>query len=197
METDLAATGIQEATDLCKILIFGNSGSGKSTLAKELCATGNLAHLDLDTLAWQFPSSSENTPPLRAPLADSAMEIHRFIGHNQNWVIEGCYSDLLELALTEATEIIFLNLPAKACIANARQRPWEPHKYKSRQAQDANLDMLIDWIAQYHQRTDTFSYAAHRAIYDRYAGCKKIYFSNNRKVRTSLGFTHSCVWPEQ
>lgn len=164
---------------MSKTLIFGNSGSGKSTLAKELCATGNVAHLDLDTLAWQMPSS-ENTPPLRAPLADSTREINHFIEHNQNWVIEGCYSDLLELALPEATEIIFLNLPVAACIDNAKQRPWEPHKYKSRQAQDANLDMLIDWIAQYHQRNDNCSYTAHRAIYDRYAGCKKIYFSNTR-----------------
>ena len=36
-----------------KILIFGNSGSGKSTLAGKLCAGNGLAHLDLDTLAWQ------------------------------------------------------------------------------------------------------------------------------------------------
>jgi len=35
-----------------KILIFGNSSEGKTTLAKELSLQNNLAHLDLDTLAW-------------------------------------------------------------------------------------------------------------------------------------------------
>lgn len=164
---------------MSKIVVFGNSGSGKSTLAKALCATGNVAHLDLDTLAWQAVSLSDKTPsektsPERAPLEEPSRKIDNFINHNQNWVIEGCYSDLLELALSQATEIIFLNIPVETCIANAKQRPWEPHKYESRQAQDANLDMLIDWIAQYSKRNDTFSYTSHRAMYDSYAGSKKM-----------------------
>ncbi|WP_415071942.1 AAA family ATPase [Hyphomicrobium sp.] len=36
-----------------RLLIFGNSGSGKSTLARQLAQERGLAHLDLDTLAWQ------------------------------------------------------------------------------------------------------------------------------------------------
>lgn len=125
-----------------KILIFGNSGSGKSTLAKELCAKYALGHLDLDTLAW-LPSS----PPTRKPLIDSQKDIAIFIASNEGWVIEGCYSDLLELAIQQSNEMIFMNLPVEACIRNAMNRPWEPHKYESKEAQDANLDMLIDWIA--------------------------------------------------
>lgn len=51
-------------------------------------------------------------------------------------------------------------------------RPWEPHKYPSKEAQDANLEMLIGWIAEYETRTDTFSLAAHRALFDRFTGDK-------------------------
>jgi uncharacterized membrane protein YbaN (DUF454 family)/adenylate kinase family enzyme len=151
-----------------KILIFGNSGSGKSTLAKKLCDEDSLAHLDLDTLAWR-----RSDAPVRKPLKESEQEIAQFIRANPGWVIEGCYTDLLELAAPYSSEIIFLNLPVETCIANAKKRPWEPHKYESKDAQDANLAMLIDWIAQYTERDDTFSRGAHEAFYEAYAGQKK------------------------
>ena len=34
------------------------------------------------------------------------------------------------------------------------------------------LDVLIDWIAQYATRSDTFSQAAHEGFYRRYEGVK-------------------------
>jgi len=158
---------------LRKVLIFGNSGSGKSTLAKKLCSTGDLSQLDLDTLAW-LPT----VPPERKPLIDSETEISEFINSNRGWVIEGCYSDLLKIALPFSNEMIFMNLPIEACIENARNRPWEPHKYESKEAQDKNLDMLINWISQYSERTDTFSEASHKALYEQYAGTKLTITSN-------------------
>lgn len=158
-----------------KILIFGNSSSGKSTLAKELCDTEGLAHLDLDSCAWQ-----PTDPPKRRPISESDIEITRFIDSNDGWVIEGCYTDLLERTLPFSTEIIFMNLPVEACIRNAKARPWEPHKYESKEAQDANLQMLVDWISQYDTRTDTFSAHAHRALYESFQGKKTMYIDNER-----------------
>lgn len=158
---------------MTKTLIFGNSGSGKSTLAQKLCAAKKSAHLDLDTLAW-LPTS----PPERAPLPQSLLTINRFIQANSSWVIEGCYTDLLELVATEATKIIFLDLSIADCIANAKKRPWEPHKYPSKQAQDANLLMLIEWIKQYKTRQDDFSYARHYAFFQQYSGNKITYQCN-------------------
>lgn len=148
------------------IAVLGNSGSGKSTLAKKLQQQG-LAHLDLDTLAWQ-----ETSPPVRKPLEQSAAIIQAFIQVNDNWVIEGCYSDLLELVLPQANELIFMNLPIRACIENAKSRPWEPHKYASKTAQDKNLAMLIEWIAQYEHRQDACSLAAHLQLFDNFSGKK-------------------------
>ncbi len=150
-----------------KILVFGNSGSGKSSLAKQLCDADGLSHLDLDTLAW-LPG----TPPQRRPMASSGADISAFIAANTGWVIEGCYADLLELALPCATEIVYLDLAVSRCIDNARNRPWEPHKYQSKQAQDANLDMLLEWISQYPTRDDTFSASAHQKLFNGYPGKK-------------------------
>lgn len=160
-----------------RIVIFGNSGSGKSTLAKELSEAGRLSHLDLDSIAWQ-PTS----PPQRRAISESKLEIDSFISSNPDWVIEGCYSDLLDIVLPESSEVIYLNLPIEACIANAKDRPWEPHKYESKEAQDANLEMLIEWIAQYDTRSDTFSSLAHEALYKSYEGKKTMYTSNARRV---------------
>tara|TARA_R110002072_G_scaffold19840_1_gene73162 strand:+ start:100 stop:579 length:480 start_codon:yes stop_codon:yes gene_type:complete len=156
-----------------KILIFGNSGSGKSTLAKKLCLQQSLAHLDLDTLAWE-----NETPPARKPLDESLKDIRQFTNSHSGWVIEGCYSDLLDGVLADADQVIFMNLPVSACIANAKSRPWESHKYESKAAQDANLSMLIDWITQYDIRADSFSKAAHLDLYQRFSG-DKIMQTNN------------------
>ncbi|MGB0899926.1 MAG: AAA family ATPase [Psychrobium sp.] len=156
-----------------RILIFGNSGSGKSTLATKLAAENQLAHLDLDTVAWQATK-----PVTRMPIDESKALLDDFTAQNRNWVIEGCYADLLELLTPMASEMIFMNLPVEACIANAKARPWEPHKYESKAAQDANLEMLIDWIAQYTERDDTFSQRAHQQLFEAF-DCEKLMLTKN------------------
>ena len=159
------------SSDVKKIVIFGNSASGKSSLAKHLSELHQLAHLDLDTLAW-LPITEKSPVPHRQSVDISVSEIDRFIKQNNQWVIEGCYSDLLTHTLKYCSEIIFLNLPVELCISNAKKRPWEPHKYKTKAEQDANLTMLVDWISQYEHRTDTFSKAAHEKLYNEFLGEK-------------------------
>ena len=158
-----------------KVIVFGNSGSGKSTLAKKLSIDHNLAHLDLDTVAWDMEPE-----PIRRPIEKSKQLIDKFTEENEAWVVEGCYADLLALLTDDCTQMIFMNLPVDACIANAKKRPWEPHKYESKQVQDANLAMLIDWIKQYTERNDTFSQAAHQALFDGFDGDKLMYVENQR-----------------
>lgn len=157
-----------------RILIFGNSGSGKSTIAARLSREDGLAHLDLDSLAW-LPVQ----PPERMPLTESTRLMREFTSNNEGWVVEGCYTDLLEVLAPQATEILFLNLPVEQCLENARNRPWEPHKYESKAAQDANLEMLLDWIAQYESRDDVFSLAAHSEFYENFTGTKTCILEND------------------
>lgn len=158
-----------------RILIFGNSGAGKSTLAKAIAREAGLAHLDLDTLAWE-----PEMPPRRKSLADSGKLITDFTSDNDSWVIEGCYTDLLELLADTADKIIFMNLPVDLCQANARSRPWESHKYPSKEAQDANLAMLLAWIADYPNRDDVFSQQAHQRFYDNFPGAKEMILENKK-----------------
>lgn len=153
---------------MTKAVIFGNSGSGKSTLAKRMAQDKGLGHLDLDTLAWE-----PTTPPQRKPLEVSEAAILAFTGEHENWVIEGCYADLIALTFPLADQLIFLDLPVEDCVAHAKARPWEPHKYPSKEAQDANLDMLLDWIRDYPQRNDSCSRQAHVGLFDAFTGEKQ------------------------
>jgi len=156
-----------------RIVIFGNSGAGKSTLAKKYSAIYNLSHLDLDTLAWE-----KTTPPVRKALEISIIEIKKFLESNPRWVIEGCYSDLLGIVIKEASKLIFLNPGTETCINNCKKRPWEPHKYHSLEEQNNNLEMLLDWVKDYTNRNDEFSFEAHSKIYEEFPGKKEQYKSN-------------------
>ncbi len=158
---------------LRKILVFGNSGSGKSTLSKRLSADEYLAHLDLDTLAFRKESPTE-----RRDIEETLKDVFLFLEDNDDWVIEGGYADIFEKILSHANEMIYLDLSVKNCQENARNRKWEPHKYQSKEAQDKNLDMLINWISDYNSRDDSFSASAHNRIFDQFPGNKKRFTSN-------------------
>ncbi len=157
-------------------MIFGNSGSGKSTLARAKAGSLGCPHLDLDTVAWEEGLEV----PTRRALGASEGAIRRFLAGHRSWVVEGCYADLLEFVTPEATLLIFLNPGVEVCVDNARARPFEPHKYPTKAAQDANLELLTGWIARYPERDDEFSLAAHRRIFDAYPGDKIELTSNER-----------------
>jgi adenylate kinase family enzyme len=149
-----------------RIVIFGNSGSGKSTMARRLSREHGLPHLDLDQLAW-------SSPGIRRPLAETAQEIHAYMTAESEWIAEGCYADLLELLLPQATEVRFLNPGTERCVAHCLARPWEPEKYSSKEEQDARLDFLLQWVREYESRTDEYSLFRHRLLFDDFEGPKR------------------------
>lgn len=151
-----------------RILVFGNSGAGKTFYAQRLAAAHGLAHLDLDSIVWE-PGS---VAVLRSPDAIDG-DLRRFIARHPSWVIEGCYGELIESAAPHCSEMVFLNPGLEACLANNRRRPWEPHKYASKAAQDAMLAPLLDWVRSYYARDDAWSYARHRRVFDGFGGTKR------------------------
>lgn len=150
-----------------KVLIFGNSGSGKSTLAKQLSEAHRLVHLDLDSIVWE----PGQVAVMRSADAITA-SLDEFIANHAAWVIEGCYGELVEAASGHCTELVFLDPGLEACLAHNRSRPWEPHKYASKAAQDAMLEHLQAWVAGYYTRQDQWSYHAHRRLFDSFEGSK-------------------------
>lgn len=151
-----------------KLLLFGNSGSGKSTYARQLAAEHGLAHLDLDTIVWEPGKVAVARDP-----KEVVASLRVFIASEPRWVIEGCYGELIAYAAEHCTELVFLNPGLEACLANNQRRPWEPHKYASKAAQDAMLANLQAWVTDYYTRDDAWSYAAHRRIFDAHQGVKR------------------------
>ena len=151
-----------------RLLIFGNSGSGKSTLARALGAQQQLPHLDLDTIVWEPGRVAVQRQP--EAILQSLQE---FLGANPSWIIEGCYGELIEAAAVECTELIFLNPGLDACLANNRRRTFEPHKYASMEQQDAMLEQLQAWVAEYYTREGSWSYRHHRRLFDAHRGPKR------------------------
>lgn len=148
-----------------RIVIFGNSGTGKSTLAKRYASALRIVHFDLDTITW-------DTTFERRDITESIRDLVAFMDAHESWVIEGCYASLVEVAIKRATEMIFLNPGLETCIENCRSRPWEPHKYATKEEQDGNLQLLIEWVSEYETRTDDCSLRDHRAVFDYYDGIK-------------------------
>lgn len=147
--------------------ILGNSGSGKSTLAHFLAESASLVALDLDSVAWQ-----RDQPAVERPSAAAEAEVVAFCTAHTRWVVEGCYGNLVDAALRFQPQLIFLNPGLEACLANCRSRPWEPHKYASKQEQDANLEFLLSWVEEYYSREGPMSLASHRALFDGHEGRK-------------------------
>jgi adenylate kinase family enzyme len=147
-----------------RVVVYGNAGSGKTTMARSL----GLPILSLDHIAWTEGA-------VRAPLAESLEALDAFLAANPEWVVEGCYGDLIEAAVRHCTELRFLNPGAEVCIANAHRRPWEPDYCESPEVQQQLLGPLVEFIRAYETSTDEYGLARHRAIFDTFTGPKREY----------------------
>lgn len=150
-----------------KVLIFGNSGSGKSSLARALAQRHHLGHLDLDTIVWE-----PGQVAVQRAGDVIAASLAAFLSDDDQWVIEGCYGELIEAAAAHCSKLVFLNPGVDAYVANNARRPWEPHKYASSEAQNAMLENLQAWVVDYYTRDDAWSYRRPRRIFDAYGGTK-------------------------
>lgn len=166
-----------------RILIYGNSGSGKTTMARRLAERHGLGWLSLDDIAW----SADGDLPERRALDACGEEMMAFMKRHPNWVMDGCYGDLIRLALPTCTELRYLNPGVDACLNNCRNRPWEPDKYPDREAQDAMLETLLDWVRKYDDRDDDCSLRHHRQLFDDFEGKKREYRSLEEYCSTGMG----------
>lgn len=151
-----------------RLVLIGNSGSGKSTLARWLASQTHAALLDLDTVAW-LPEQVA----IARPAEQARALVRQHCAANEHWVVEGCYTSLANVALEHQPRLLFLNPGLEHCTANCKARPWEPHKYPSKEAQDEYLQPLLHWVSDYYTRDGDLSYAAHRVCFDSYVGPKE------------------------
>lgn len=142
-------------------------------MARALARQHGLGWLSLDDIAWRV----EKGQPVRRSTEACGRAMEAFMSGQAEWVMDGCYGDLIRLGLPHCSELRFLNPGVEACVAHCRSRAWEPEKYPSQEEQDAMLDLLIDWVRDYAVRDDDCSLRQHRAIFDSFEGGKREYGS--------------------
>lgn len=148
-----------------RVVIFGNCGAGKSALAKKLAFERGLAHLDVDTLAFDESGN-------RLPVEDTRKAITDFLSQHQGWVVEGCLADLLGEALDRSDECIFMDPGVEVCKDNCKDAPTEVLRYTGTSLTLEDLTGLLEFVAAYEKRSDDFSHSAHKALFDAYEGEK-------------------------
>ena len=97
-----------------RIAIIGCGGSGKSHVARALGATLGITPVHLDTLYYD-----RGWNPL--PKQEFAALQHGTITQSR-WIIDGNYASSLPIRLQAADTVIFLDLPARSCLAGIAQR---------------------------------------------------------------------------
>jgi adenylate kinase family enzyme len=165
-----------------RIAILGNSGSGKSTLARWFAKQSGAAVLDLDTVAW-VPRQIA-VPRLHE---DASADVQHFCSARDSWVIEGCYANLVRVALRFEPLLLFLNPGKEQCVANCQSRPWEPHKYSTKTQQDEHLPFLLSWVDGYYTRNGEMSLSAHVECFHAYTGPKEELLSIPELASPSTG----------
>jgi len=137
-------------------------------MARRLMHGQSISRLSLDEIAWGEGAE-------RKPLEESVQALRKFLDDHEHWIIEGCYSDLVEVALPFCEELIFLNPGIEVCVSHCLKRPWEPEKFSTENEQKEMLDNLIAWVREYETRSDEYGLQRHRLLFESFSGKKREY----------------------
>ncbi len=98
-----------------RIMVMGvSAGVGKSTFARKLGASLSMPVYHLDSFYWK-PDWIE------APLAEFAAAQQKIVNEEQ-WIIEGNYSNTYDIRAQHADTIIYLELPLLVCLYRVFKR---------------------------------------------------------------------------
>jgi adenylate kinase family enzyme len=132
-----------------RIVIIGPGGAGKSTLALQLGAVLDLPVIHLDRELWQ--------PGWVITPRDSQVRLQAEMVTGDRWIIDGNYGATLQIRLTAADTVLFLDLHPLRCLWRVFKRSI---RYRGRTRPDMGPGCLerwpnrefLTWIATYRRR---------------------------------------------
>lgn len=148
-----------------RILIIGNSGSGKTYLAKSLSTNLNLNLIHFDEYFWE-PGGFNKKRPI-----DVVLKEIEALSKNENWVMEGVFGNLAEIAIPNATTLIFLDKKWDECESALLERGPGAKNNDERIAED-NFKELVLWAKEYWKRENSCSHTKHLKLYSEFKGNK-------------------------
>jgi adenylate kinase family enzyme len=132
-----------------KVLVIGSGGAGKSTFARHLGKLLNIEVIHLDALYW-------NPGWIETPRAEWRKVLEELLRRDA-WIIDGNYSNTLDLRLEKCDTVIFLDIARPICLWRVLKRAI---LYRSRIRPDMaegcreRLDLgFIRWVWSYNSRT--------------------------------------------
>jgi len=89
---------------MMRVAVIGTSGSGKSTFARQLAASIEVPHIELDAINWQagWRGLAKEDP------AEFRRRVMAAVA-GESWVSDGNYSEVRGLVLTRATHVVWLD----------------------------------------------------------------------------------------
>lgn len=91
-----------------KVLVIGSGGAGKSTFARRLGSLLDIEVVHLDKLYWN-PGWVETPRPAWRETIEKLLR-------RDAWILDGNYSNTLELRIAACDTIIFLDFPRVLCL---------------------------------------------------------------------------------
>ncbi|WP_070121355.1 topology modulation protein [Bacillus marinisedimentorum] len=120
-----------------RIMVVGiSAGAGKSTFARQLGGALGLKVVHLDTLYWKPGWVEAPTEEFR--------EAQRQAVQGKNWIIEGNYTDSIDIRMERADTIIYLELPLYVCLYRVVKRRIM-NAGKTRLDMTAGCNEKLDW----------------------------------------------------
>lgn len=150
-----------------RILIFGNSGSGKSWLASKLAESLRMPIVHFDKHFWEPGGFNQKR--------DKQIVFQEItnLSQGKSWIMEGVFGELAEIALKNATFVVFLDKPWSECRAALMDRGSESAKQLDTVQAEESFKQLLQWAENYWNRSDLRSHTGHQALYDK-AQCRKL-----------------------
>ena len=130
----MQSTGMNHG--MTKIAIIGSGGSGKSVLARQLGGLLNIEVVHLDAVHWK--------PGWVEPPDDEWRETVESLVTGESWIIDGNYGGTMEIRLSAADTVIFLDFPRWLCVLRVIKRRFQ---YRGRDRPDMapGCPEKIDW----------------------------------------------------
>lgn len=128
-----------------RIALIGSGGSGKSTLARELGSKLNIEVCHLDALFWK--------PNWQPTSKEEQRKVQHQLVKKEEWIIDGNYNGTMDIRLSAADTVIFLDFHRSLCTYRALKRMVQ---YRNRKRLDMaegveeRFDLnFIKWIWNY------------------------------------------------